>query len=185
MKYLKSLFLIILLAVVGCTDSYNEVLVEEGLDGYEGVHVVVAVVDSEGNHLFSDEYNGILNSDSLMETVTYTYRGETRPYHGMRPAFQDEEMSKVITRKKEEYSPNLHDGYSYAWQRIMMKFGNFLPDSSHNETFTINWPDGTHNEIQFVSQKLTNPYSPGPAGWIRVRVDGGEWTDADYVTLVK
>ena len=50
-----------------------------------------------------------------------------------------------------------------------IRFGEFDGTENHNETFTINWPDGTHNKIEFTSEARNAIES------MKVRVDDGEW----------
>ena len=69
------------------------------------------------------------------------------------------------------------DYYSVEYPRI--RFGEFDGTENHNETFTINWPDGTHNKIEFTSEARNAIES------MKVRVDDGEWENTTKVTFVK
>lgn len=186
MKYLRILYVLMCVALVGC--SNDEELVEwpdvgEGVD--LGVRVAVLVQDADGNSLYSDDYNGILDLETLSETVTYTYRGETKALVAFKkPAFTDDAEAAALNRStsKTDADPTLHE---FMGSRMVLAFGVFYPWKSNNETFTINWPDGTHSKVEFKSANLEYPYTDRPDGWIKVRLDDGGWVDSDFVTIVK
>ena len=69
------------------------------------------------------------------------------------------------------------DYYSVEYPQI--RFGEFDGVESHNETFAINWPDGTQSKIEFTSE------ARNPTGSMRIRVDGGEWVNSTSIVIVK
>ncbi len=64
------------LILAGCSNDEPNELFETD---YSPTEVTIYVQDTDGDDLFSDAYNGILDSENLPATVTYTYDGETKP----------------------------------------------------------------------------------------------------------
>lgn len=187
MKYIKFLFTFFIFALAGCSNDDEAIEwpdVGEGID--LRVLVTVIVQDSDGNHLYSDEYHGILDTETLAETVSCTYQGETKALAQIiRPAFTDDSEDPVARRSNTAENPTLFEYATHKWNHMVLAFGAFYPWENNKETFTVNWPDGTHSKVDFESVKLEYPYTDRPNGWIKVRLEGGEWVEADYVTVVK
>ncbi|MCM1316635.1 MAG: hypothetical protein NC241_00480 [Bacteroides sp.] len=144
---------------------------------YNPAQVMVEVNDADGNHLFSDNYHGMLDCENLSTAISYTYNGETKPLYDKKP----ESTLEAKSPKSRYFMPTFYglyvDYYSVEYPRI--RFGEFDGEESHDETFIINWPDGTHNKIDFTSEARKGYDS------ILVRVDDGEWRNTFKVTFVK
>ena len=171
MKYIK-ITIILLPILAGCSNEDDPL---KGMD-WDTIpaQVTIEVKDADGNLLFSD---GALDCDNLSTTISYIYDGKTLPMYDCKPEYSDNGKSP----KSRYFMPTFYgvyvDYYSVEYPRI--RFGEFDGTENHNETFTINWPDGTHNKIEFTSE------ARNPIGSMRIRVDDGDWENTIKVTFVK
>lgn len=139
--------------------------------------VAIDVRDADGNELFSDDYHGMLDCDNLSSMISYTYNGETKPLYDNKP----ESLFEAKSPKSRYFMPTFYGLYVdyYAYGYPCISFGEFDGTESHNEAFTINWPDGTNNKIEFAAEACKGYDS------ILVRVDDGDWENTIKVTFVK
>ena len=105
-----------------------------------------AVTDKKGNDLLNPNYSGnILNNN-----ITVTYNGLSYKSNGI-------ELRLLLP------SPlAIRNTYSEYLNKYLLTFGEFSPiDSFKNETFTIDWGDGTKDVVKFdLYIEWPNMYSP-------------------------
>ncbi len=174
MKHLKLISIFMFVILVGCSnDEPNELVLKD----YRAAQVTIYVQDSDGNDLFlnADAYDGILDRENLPAMVSYTYDGET---------MQMSERGRLDEAKAPQgraYMPTFYgvyvDYYAYEYPRI--RFGEFDGAEDQHEKVIVNWPDGTHTTIEFMSEACNAVSS------MKIRLDDGEWMKSTNVTIVK
>lgn len=175
MKYFKFISLILLPILVGCSNEDDPL---KGMDwDVVPAQVTIEVKDADGNLLFSDAYHGTLDCDNLSATISYIYDGKTLPMYDCKPKYSVNGKSP----KSRYFMPTFYGVYVdyYSVEYPQIRFGEFDGVESHNETFAINWPDGTQSKIEFTSE------ARNPTGSMRIRVDGGEWVNSTSIVIVK
>lgn len=173
MKYLKFIFPIVFISLLGCStdreDEHNLIL--NSTPNY--VEVAIDVVDADYNNLFSYKYSGSIDISDIENSLTYTYKGVTYPVYIFEPK----------SSNGTSYLPHscLYIDYHVASYNGIprMRFGMFDGTKDWSESVIINWPDGTNNKIEFTS-KADNSYSS-----MMTRIDEGEWCNTRYVTFIK
>lgn len=187
MKYFKFISLILLAVIYGCSNDEPkpQPTPEPTPDPDEGwvwdyylAEVDIVIEDVEGNNLFSPEYHGILDKENLSANVSYTYQNATKPLVEA-GARDDYFKSRAVEANYYGLYVFYLDPADFPEALPRIRFGEFDGTENHNETFTINWPDGTHNKIEFTSE------ARNPIGSMRIRVDDGDWENTIKVTFVK
>lgn len=178
---MKFLLPITFFALAACSDD-KEDEPEIASTDYYPAEVQITVVDSGGNNLFSYKYHGSLDRDNLASTITYTYKGETKP---LQIKNVNGAPYEPTTKASRAYFPRFYGVYvdyyvgTNALGLPAIRFGEFDGVEDHNESVIINWPDGTHNKIEFTSEALNAMPS------MMTRVDDGKWYNTYRVEFVK
>lgn len=183
MRQLKLIYLILFITLVSCSNDD----VDPSLVDWDCAHYVVFIdiQDADGNNLFSDDYHGIVSLDSITPVITYTYKGETHPV-----CYLKSEGGKITPNESRALYYDFYGVYVAKWyftdKHPQICFGEFVGTKDHNESVTLNWPDGTHSKIELTARavKLNGPYH-----YMKTRLDDGEWVEVDsgstLVTIVK
>ena len=105
-----------------------------------------AVTDSKGNDLLNPEYAGNI----LKNNITITYNNQTFKYN------------YVELRYNMPYPLAIRKVYNEYLNKNLLTFGEFTPaDNFKNETFTIDWGDGTKDVVTFdLYIEWPNIYTP-------------------------
>ena len=139
-------------------NNYNDTTIflrpYEGPDFYEilpiwdfnGHNINFTVTDSKGNDLLNPEYSGNI----LKNNVTITYDNQT---------FKSNDIELRL------YLPEplaIRKSYNQNLKKHLLTFGEFTPiDNLKNETFTIDWGDGTKDVVKFdLYMEWPNIYTP-------------------------
>mgnify|MGYP006071952569 FL=1 len=163
-RLLGTMFLGILL-FSACTKD------EEGGDivwDFWNYNMVFAVTDAAGRDLLDPA----VEENVLGNDIRVYYRGEVY-------------VPADDSRAMERGGLALRHGYDEEADRYVLAFGLFSPaDQHHRQTFTIDWGDGTRNEVAF------DCYVAGPEERPAVRknlyLDGEQTEDTPYlIRLVK
>lgn len=191
MKHLKLIYLIIILGLIGCS---NDEPIGNLWDWDCPRYIVfIDIQDTDGNDLFSEDYNGIVSLDDVTPEITYTYNGETKPviYVEDISDYYEFDWGPVFKSPASRDIPApfigmyVHKGY-FPDQHPQICFGEFKGTKAHNESVTLNWPDGTHSKIEFTARAVK---FEGPYHLIKTRIDDGEWIEKDdnvaFITFVK
>lgn len=183
------LSLLVGFAVAGCS---NEEPRQEGgaeqepepipgteITDYYPAQVVIDIRDANGNALFSKDYHGIIDKNNLSESISYTYKGETKPL--LETGYKNDYFAKSRYVMTTIYGVYVYYSNPADFPDAMPKilFGEFDGTEDHHETVAINWPDGSSNTIEFTSEARNAIPS------MKVRVDGGKWVNTTNVTFVK
>ncbi len=170
MRHLKLVYLFFLFAIASCGKDDSNLIYD-----FAPAQVYIDIEDLDGNNLFSDEYHGILSRDNISTEISYTYKEETKPI------FDGDYHELIHQSMSRYYMPFFYGLYviyhtvNVNWEYPVISFGEFDGAIDQNECFTINWPDGTHNIIEFVYDKKGT----------RIRVDNGKWVKTKKIILIK
>lgn len=131
-------------------------------------NMVFAVTDAAGRDLLDPSVeNNLLGND-----IRIYYKGKE---------YVPADESRALDRGKLA----LRHGYDEEAFRYVFAFGLFSPaDQYHKQVFTIDWGDGTHNEVAFDCY-ITGP-EDDPVVRKRLFLDGEQTLDSPYlIRLIK
>ncbi len=172
--WIKNIVFIAAFFCAGCESDKNELV---DADPYPA-QIAIEVVDVAGNDLFSDEYNGCVDKTNIGQSITYTYKGETYPLNFDLNQKQPEIISDKVPALYRFYGVYLLESWGEPVTGPLL-FGEFDGEEDQHEKVIVNWPDGTHTTIEFMSEACNAISS------MKIRLDGGEWMNTPRVTIVK
>lgn len=138
--YIISALFVVLFA--GCDKEKEDVIgyIDFGEGGLPPWDVYFFVNNAAGDNLFDPDFDGNI----LDRQITVTHNGKT---YRMNETSADAGYSLRTERRGRLYEP---DSYYIA-----LRFGEFYKElrskGYHNETFTIDWGDGTTDQVRFDS----------------------------------
>lgn len=179
MKYLKLLLPFLFLAIAGCSKDSEDEPESWTIHDYSPAEVNIEILDEDGNNLFSYKYHGSLDPDNIANQITYTYKGETKPLYVYNPNEVQDESVYINSRYYYPRFFGVYVTYHGSLGFPCIRFGEFDGAEDQSESVIINWPDGTHNEIEFTSEAC-NAWTT-----MKTRVDGDRWYPSSYVSFVK
>ncbi len=127
MKKILLLIPAVIMLFTGCSNNNDDIIWD-----FANFNVAFRVVNQAGEDLLNEEEEG-----NMLEDIKVVYKD--KEYKWERPLKYN--MPKALA---------LRTMYSSDKDIIYLCFGEFSPQSNYkNETFTIDWGDGTTDEIKF------------------------------------
>lgn len=139
MNRLSLYFLLIpAMFMAGCYGGNNDNYPCDMIWDLYPMNITFSAADADGNDLLDPESN--LN---ILDKITVQYRNKTYTV-----GEKDESMH---TRAYKPHWEGLSTEYSERHECYLLRIGEFGPDGGghHNDKLTINWGDGTKDEITF------------------------------------